>query len=66
MLIREVMHFTKERDLLDRLMSKDFSQYKTLTQPETENELEVQDDGMLSIDDPDVKNELLYGTDENR
>jgi len=39
LLVREIVTYRERKDLLDRLMSRDFTQYKDYTQKEEANQL---------------------------
>lgn len=58
--LREYLHFKERKDMLDRLMSRSFTEYKDNTNPEPNN-LEPEKDG--TIDLVEAKKEL-YGEEE--
>lgn len=59
--LREYLSYRERRDMVDRLMSKNFQEYKDNTKPE-ENQLEPVDDGLKELDD--AKQEIIYGKEE--
>lgn len=58
--LREVMNFIERRDMLNRLMAKDYPEYKQLDDV-TPNNLEPADDGTVDIEGA---RKDLYGEEE--
>lgn len=56
--LREVMWFVKERDMLDRLMSRNLEDFKTNTK-DIENEIADDDDNTIPI--LEAREEMLNG-----
>jgi hypothetical protein len=57
---REWIHNMIHRDLLDRLMSRDFEHYKDNTALPEEPE-EPEETNVLELDDPDAREEIING-----
>jgi len=62
LVVREYLSFKERKDMLDRLMSKNFQEYKDNTQLE-ENHLEPEPDGTSEIEES--KQEIIYGKEED-
>lgn len=60
--IREYLNFKERKDMLDRLMSRNFTEYKDNEKPE-KNQLEPEDDGLTDLEE--AKNEMIYGQEED-
>lgn len=58
-LIREILAYKERREMLDRLMSKDLTDFKTNTQEEDNQVLQDEDDGTISI--LEARDEMLNG-----
>lgn len=59
--LREYLSHRERKDMLDRLMSKNFQEYKDNDKQE-ENHLEPEDDGLLDVED--AKEKIVYGQEE--
>lgn len=60
--VREYITFKERKDMLDRLMSRTFEEYKDNSKPE-ENHLEPEDDGTESLEA--AKGKIMYGEEED-
>jgi hypothetical protein len=59
LLIREFMSYRERSKLMDRIMSKNFEEYKSFETPEDNDILEQEDDGTIPI--LEAKEEILHG-----
>ena len=62
MVVKEYFSYKANKDIYDRLMSRNFQEYKDNTQQE-KNHLEPEEDGTSEIEDS--KEDIIYGKEEN-
>lgn len=57
LVLREIINYREKRDLMNRLMSRSFTEYVQLTSPDEENEVEAAPSGLIDLET--AKEELI-------